>query len=409
MPDPASSLIRANPFGEQVVDEYFVGREDEIRIFQENLHGLKAGRQNHILVAGLHGTGKTYYLHKLAGIANTEKCIGVFLELDDTVEAYDQADTILREIIGALQTQTSMPGNPSSDILLGDWNANAQSVRFRVPQRRQEQKLITADVRHDFGVLAEHVRGAGRSGVVVCLDEGQRIHRATLSALKNALNTVKSFLIVLAWRLDSDAKGAVEQGRSELEKRVADEGDYGAAALFTTGMAMGPFKTDEEVRSYFEKRLFGNAIRFSAEVSLRLGEIAERKPREMTGIASDLYNRAVRQQVTDVGVGLLNDCFRERFQSQMKSAIDLCADLSESQKDILKAICAFSKPASSLDLVRYVYPTCDERFLPTVAKGAAAELDKLALSSSVLQRNDDKYRTVDNVHRYALKIALNLT
>jgi len=72
-----ANAVCFNPFNVQWMERYFVGRQDELRVFEINLQGLKQGQQSHLLVAGVHGTGKTFYLNKLVEIAKSKNCIGV--------------------------------------------------------------------------------------------------------------------------------------------------------------------------------------------------------------------------------------------------------------------------------------------------------------------------------------------
>ena len=55
-----ASLFK-NPFTETKAGKYFVGREEEIDQFKYYLNGLRSGNPNHFYVAGVHGTGKTFF------------------------------------------------------------------------------------------------------------------------------------------------------------------------------------------------------------------------------------------------------------------------------------------------------------------------------------------------------------
>jgi hypothetical protein len=265
----------ANPFGRNIMGEYFVGREAELRRFQMNLSGLRNHQPNHEYVAGLEGTGKTYYLHKIAEIARSENFVGSVLILDPGVTPHVQIRTILGGIIDGLQQQwhSVRPNEPQRTELKNDWDTGPQTKLFRHPR---QDSLIVTDLKQDFLTLDRHVTSYGFDGVVLCLDEGQRIEPLTLSGLKNALEDIGTVQIVLSWRLSSDAGGALEAGRREIRDRAtAAEQDQGAARLFGTGTAMGPFATDAEVRTFFTARLSRKTIQFADEVCIRLGAIAD--------------------------------------------------------------------------------------------------------------------------------------
>jgi len=405
MAGPNTLPDSANPFREKVISEYFVGREPELAIFRENLKALKSGQPNHSYIAGLDGTGKTWYLNKLVELAIAQNYIGVYLALDSAVGPHRQLKTVLREIINELE-RSSASGTPPGKQLSLDWDSGASARLFRLPRT---DVLITAELRQDFELLASHVKALGRDGVVLCLDEGQRIEPLALSALKNALNMLGSFLVVLSLRLISDTRGAVQEGRQMLNERAAKEGDIGASGFYVTGTAMGPFETNEEVRRFFAARLVNKTIQFADEVLVRIGDIAERVPRKMNNLAAQVYGRAMAGHVTKVEPRLLDDCFQEQFQDEMKLAVDLSTNLSGDLADLIKGLCAFTEPTTALDLVRHAFPDYREAVQALIEAGAARQLDSLSMATPVIQKLDEKYKITNSVYRYALKVAFKIT
>ena len=117
-----------NPFSEQVVSEYFVGREEELSVFEKNLHALKSGAPNHCFVAGIEGTGKTAYLNKIVEIAISQNCIGVHLPLDP-LPAHRQIGTILRATIDALRKQTALNGETQFVPYRTAWSTLVEASR----------------------------------------------------------------------------------------------------------------------------------------------------------------------------------------------------------------------------------------------------------------------------------------
>jgi hypothetical protein len=216
--------------------------------------------------------------------------------------------------------------------------------------------------------------------------------------------------IVLSWRLSTDTGGAVEAARRELrDLATGAEQDQGAARLFGSGTAMGPFATDQEILGFFERRLAGNRIHFSHDVCLRLGEIADRTPGWMNELSSKVYDMAVRDQVFDVQTPILNDCFHERYADEMKQAFDFCADLPHDLQEMCKALCALPRPATSAELVDHAFPTLPEPIRVGYVVGQGARLDEMCKKSAFMIKDGDKYKIASNVYRYALKIAMKLT
>lgn len=90
-----------NPFTEQIEDiNYFVGRDKLLNDFRAYLRGLKDGRANHQYVAGLHGTGKTHYLYKLAEMASEEK----FTEMSENSRITQELQQLYNKTLVTLKT-----------------------------------------------------------------------------------------------------------------------------------------------------------------------------------------------------------------------------------------------------------------------------------------------------------------
>jgi hypothetical protein len=239
--DLNDALSRVNPFQVQWNSAYFVGREEELRIFEDNLAGLAVGQQSHLLVAGIHGTGKTFYLNKLVEVAKTANSVAFPIDCPEST-AIEQARSLLRDSIDQLEQHISNPGTPVSTSLSSDFDKGEQSQLFSLPRRRE---LSASDLQHDFDLLAAKARAAGRNGIVICVDEGQRIERTLLSCLKNAISRMPGILIVLSWRLASDTGGPINQARIELLKKVSDtdkDKDIGTVSFFLVRFPWGPLK-----------------------------------------------------------------------------------------------------------------------------------------------------------------------
>jgi hypothetical protein len=408
MIDPSAPTESANPFARGIKGEYFVGREPELKRFRANLPGLRTRQPNHELVAGLEGTGKSYYLHKLADIAREENFIGLVLTLDANVTPYLQIKPILNEIIEHLQDQAAKKTNkPPSGELKRDWDAGQKSTLFKFPQ---QDMLVTSNLKNDFRMLSNHARQHGFDGVVICLDEGQRIEPLALSGLKNALEGDGFFQIVLSWRLLTDTGGAAEAGRRALRERATrGEQDQGAERMYGTPTGLGPF-TELEVRRFFATRLANKAIRFSDQVCDRLGAITDRTPGWMTDFASKVYDRALTDQILQVDVSILDDCFQERYADDVKRAFDLCAELPKDMKDIVKALCEFDGPKSVVELVERAFPNLQEPFRTGYAEGKGGRLDDISKKSAMIIKNEEgQFVVANNAGRYALKIAMGMT
>jgi hypothetical protein len=400
------SKLTSNPFVETVDGNYFVGREAELGVFRENLQGLRTQHPIHDFVAGLHGTGKTFYLHKLVEISRQNKFIATNVVIDTQLSPYDQIRVVLDSVIASIQLQSTSTREMRTTALADDWRAGPASKLFQLPRFAG---LVSNSLRQDFETLSDHAKAAGYDGIVVCIDEGQRMEPAALSALKNALQSLGTVMIILSLRLSSTARGARAEGRALLEERASSaEGDIGAARFFGNGTAMGPFATDQEVLKFFERRMTDHEISFSGELQVRIGEITDRMPREMVRLASHLYTHAMTEKIPSVGVKVLTASFSDMHPEEIKLATALVAEISRDMADILRSFCSLDRAVSPIEILRHAYPDAPPAVQDMLANSIESKLDRLCKASALIQKEDKKFNIANSVYRYALKIALGL-
>src|SRR5262249_48860895 len=141
----------------------------------------------------------------------------------------------------------------------------------------------------DLAYVSDVVAGLPFHHLVLCIDEGERIEPYALSALKNALQELKEYLVVLSVRLAEDNGDPVGAGKLKLEEiATAADRDLGAARLFIGGVGLGSFTT-AQARYCITRRLENNAIRFDDEVIDRIARVAERLPDRIISYAHDVY------------------------------------------------------------------------------------------------------------------------
>src|SRR5215831_19199378 len=126
-----------NPFTEQIEIQYFVGREEQLERFKEDLDGLRQKVSNHQYIAGTNGTGKSSYLAKLSDVAKNQGFVPVLTSLDPAdIPSRDMSrihvTTIMRAIISQLQAQL---GN--SAPLVADWDSKTNSKYFQTPRTEE--------------------------------------------------------------------------------------------------------------------------------------------------------------------------------------------------------------------------------------------------------------------------------
>lgn len=394
-----------NPFTETLVSEYFVGREDQLRVFRTNLNGLRQKVPDHFFVSGLEGTGKSWYLARLVEIAESENFLAPAPVLLDpkTFGARTHISTILSSMIRGLERHSK----DHSLSIVADWEKGKDSRLFQYPR---VDDLNTSRINQDFETLERMMKEERIPGAVVCIDEGQRIHGLALSALKNALQRLNSFLIVLSLRIVSDENGAVAAGRELLNERAATEaeGDMGASRFFVNGVPLGPFDTDEEAARCVEKRLVDNVITFDGEVVRRIGRINDRVPKSMIRFAHRVYNDAQGEGLQSVDVALLNKAFRssDDYRSKVVEAVKLVENSSENIRAPLRGLLELQQPATAATIAGKLYPRAESEMLEILAASFQSALDRVCSDVGFCKKSEDRYNIPDAVYAYALELAL---
>ncbi|MCK5435563.1 MAG: ATP-binding protein [Nitrosomonadaceae bacterium] len=400
------SLVNFNPFTEAAAGRYFVGREDQLKQFRLHLNGLRGGNPSNLYIAGVHGTGKTSFLTKLVEIAKDEDFLAVIPRLDPNRPAHEHISTIMRSIIEGLQEHMEKKGTAQGVSILTDWDSGKKSTLFYHPR---SEKLKNDYLRQDFETLQNLMQEANVLGALVCIDEGQRIDASALSALKNSLQHLNSYLIMLSLRLIVDTGGSIVAGRTLLDEKAREaEGDFGASRFFVTGIAVGPFDTDNEAVDCIKRRLEDNLIQFNDEVVGRIGRITGRIPRDIISLASNVYDNAAVKDVRFVTVALLNESFRNANRSEVREVENLCDKLSERARSALRGLLAIRRSANAEEIATYLHPTAQSEARAYIVDGIQNELKRVCKSSSLVIEIDDSYKIASPFRGYALELALRV-
>jgi hypothetical protein len=388
-----------NPFTEQVAVRYFVGREDELKNFRTDLSGLREKMPNHQFVAGVNGSGKTWYLAKLVEIAQAEGFVAAMPTLDAQSLARLHIDSVLRAVVAAIAQRVG--GVP----LLDDWDKGADSTYFQHPRSSDVQ---SDRIRHDFEVLSNLLSEAHIVGAVICIDEGQRIDGRAMSALKNALQHVNSFLVVLSVRLVSDNGGAAAAGRLYLETKAVNEaeGDVGAARFYVSGVSLGPFRTDAEVEACIRRRLEGHTINFSDDVVARIARLSGRVPKTIITISNAVYDAAQKERATSADVAVLNSSFLSLNGAQFAAAAALVEGMTQAARMAIGALVQLRAPASASDIAQHLYPTVTPSMRAGLVEAVEAGLSRVSSLGGLCKQTDAKFEISTPVDAYALELAL---
>jgi hypothetical protein len=245
-------------------------------------------------------------------------------------------------------------------------------------------------------------------GAVVCIDEGQRIDGRAMSAIKNALQHSKSYLIILSLRLVTDEGGADKAGRLILDTKAASEaeGDIGASRFYVTGVPIGPFDTDQEAAQCIRRRLIYNTIAFDDDVISRIARIAGRIPKNMIRLSNNVYSDAQNDSTQVVNVALLNHTFDRVYRSEVVEAVTVLDSTSAAATSALRGLLELRQPATAAVVTTHLYPSATGDLQTTLTESVQSNLDRLCKVSGFVIRTQDRFGIPGPVHAYALELAL---
>ena len=395
------SKNRFNPFTEQIAGKYFVGRESQLDLFINRLNGLKSNVPNHLFIAGIHGTGKTSFLGRISEIAKEHGLLSSITTLDTNKSGYEHVYSIIRAIIKSIQESQKLRVG-SKHNFLNDFDSGENSQFFKFPK----SKILNSDyINEDLVTIKELVLNQDKRGVVICIDEGQRIESSALSALKNAIQNIDYCLIILSLRLVDSKGGIANAGKAILEKIVKDgEGDYGAARLFVNGIEIGPFETDQEAFECVTKRLHNNVVQYKNEVIQEIIKISERVPREIISLCSDLYNHSQEENIEFVDENAFNKMIRIIYESETAFIEGICSSIPQSQLNILYTL-SQGNEMTILEIGKKLYPCIDLLKSEYIKNGIEKDLLTLNENFKIIKVNtESKYSILKPIYTFLIKL-----
>ena len=323
--------------------------------------------------------------------------------LDATAAARQHIVTILKAILNSVDEKVRRQSPNESPRLLRDWDKEAGSTHFQIPRTDRVQ---ADDLHEDLAFIYRAAVDAGAAKIVICIDEGQRIDAFALSALKNALQSLDGYLVILSLRIVDDKVGAEEAGRSILDKKAQEaEGDFGASRFLVGGVPLGPFTTDQEARACLLRRLDGNTITFNEEVISLIGRITERHPSAIIALASHVYEVTADANLEAAAGEVLRRAFQQRYRNQYAEALSIRGQLSEGARQNLRALIEIGRPADADELADQMYPEVSPAARKALAAGIKGDLDRIC-KSSFCAKKDDRYEISNPMLWYALQLAL---
>ncbi len=404
-----------NPFNEQIPGKFFVGREAELQHVATVLAGLENRSPSHTFVAGVHGTGKTAFLSRLVEMAQAKDFVGIRMTLPSPSNEGKELDpldvikkvqaTLIEGVQDYLHRQDENPPD-----LLTDWNKRDGSTLFRLTKLGTlDSDALLVDLRLLIGII----RDKGAKGILVCIDEAQRLPPSALSTLKNALQQQDGVLLMLAVRILSSEGSPNKIGRVLLESlSERAEGDIGASRLLGSGISMGPFATDDEALRCITERLKDGPIDFDPGVSRAIVQLADRVPSEIIRYAAPVWDRANagRENAATVGQkvradgAMLEHVVKQEHDVEVQQAQLAIAQLSGLKRSVLRALITLDGSATAQELAERM--DNGEGRLDVMSRAILAELEDLSAVPIGLTNSEGTFAIASPVNRAALRIAL---
>lgn len=389
-----------NPFTEAVAGPFFVGRENQVDHFRRALSGLQNGFPQHFYAAGPHGSGKTSYLVRIADLARQGGCMAAIATIDAPASAQQQVLNVMRTIVKDISETAPSTARQGYSHLIRQWDGDEESRLFRSPQL---QHLQSDALREDLATIDRQL--VERPGIVVGIDEAQRLEPFALSALKNAFQHLRSYLVVLSVRLDDGVADSLSAGREILETMARDaEGDIGASRFYVSGVELGPFGSDAESEQSVLRRLQGSVRSFSSQVIHDISRAAGRLPRDVIALSSAVYDEIARENEPIAEMPHFYAAFKQRYRVPYQRACSLISSLSPNEADILAALAEEASGATASTLIQAVYTTVPQNHLTAFEEAVTHVLARLA-ENGACSRRDQQFEITDPVFRYAVRMA----
>lgn len=389
-----------NPFNPQYpAGRFFTGRERQLKQLYERLDGLAGGTFSNLCVIGRGGEGKTSYLEKVLEEARQREMIASISSLDPQKPAEANIDNIVQGLLREIESATNQTQ------LESDWKGGASSS-YRTPRN---EEIIADDLKIDLENVLKLLPNDRPRCCVICVDEAQRIHPIALTALKNALQQLKSgYMIVLSLLNDLwPEKRNADAGPFILDDLASRSGDPGASRFFKyNGIPLGPFDTQKEAEDCIRTRLKDNRITFAEDVISQVPRIVGRHPSGIVELSKIVYEDTNDREVTVADERMLREAFINNYNVDVTAAISFIQQLSNNEKRIYRAALARDSAFTPLQIA--VDISSNLRDFPTdqLVEDISIALEHLLQAGFCRKEGEKNYRFSESIRTYALRLAL---
>ncbi len=274
--------MRYNPFNPQNPPrgDYFVGRIDELRQFEQYLLQTIHGSPMNMSITGNRGMGKTSLLAKMEEIAKKEKCL-VF-RMSNYESLVNNISELTNYLILGLKNEFYADSSVSKKIMqLGEWATTLKPVvSYKEASLSFEEKRLVAQtiLRNNFLGFWKKIEEE-YPAIVILIDEAESLER-----IEGAL----SFLREVFQRLSHEAKYVIVlSGKLNFPERMSES--FSPLNRFFPASPLTAF-TEEETFSYIEKTLKSVNVVTDNDVKKKVFEKSEGHPYVLVKICSIIFN-----------------------------------------------------------------------------------------------------------------------
>jgi hypothetical protein len=292
-----------------------------------------------------------------------------------------------------------------------DW-ASGERSSFRVPKRAGG--IRTDDLVEDLQVLTRHIVSAGKNqgACLICVDDGQAIHPAALSTLRNALQDIgRGYMLLMAMRNDSTDLSNFQEGQRMIAEFATTSTDTGLPRLFGLNfLSLGPFDSAAEADDCVQKRLKGTPIQFTTSAISGIGRVTGRYPQTMMVLANQIYSLAEGANPT---LAVADDTIlRQVFINTQRPLIDMATEFCEQEtntrKQVYRSALNYEGTFTPLQVAQSLMGGSVGTLSETdfAADPVAVALDRLVLAQFSKRAGNDQYQWTEPLRTHALRVVV---
>ncbi len=274
--------MRFNPFNPQMParPDFFVGREIELKQFEQNLLQTINDAPMNISINGNRGMGKTSLLAKMEEIGKGHGCL-VFRMSNYEGNLKDIVSLTEYLILGVKRELFANQLLRGKMAQFGEWIVNLRpQITYKDVDLTFKEKEMAAQtiLRDNFLRLWEKVKG-DYSAIVLLIDEAEALERIKEDAL--------SFLRETFQQLSYDSRYMIVlSGKLNFPQRMSES--FSPLNRFFPTYALENL-SESEVKEYLVKKLATVNVTAEEEAIKKIYEMSEGHPYVTVAIASDIF------------------------------------------------------------------------------------------------------------------------